>query len=442
MERLKRVWLGDAGGDQVARLEFLAEQGLRLIMADVSPRGREALHFYNPRDGETLHLVSREGGGVIRRAAAFFPEARRWLDMMRGGEEGLAGEEPGTPLMPGDGILLAVSGGRVRRVSEIRREYPQGGLLARRSADAVAPLEESGGVEGPARTVAFLQAAEEARGMVVPATAMAFRAVTLEVSRVYAHLLWISELCGVLGRKRLADSCDNLRRGVEEGMAGWLGHPLGRNWMVPGGLREGFPLEGAGTAAECMAAGGRTWGERRDDMLSLPVPAWAERRLRPRAAEAAAAGWVGPLARAAGLERDVRAEEPCPCAGADWRMEIPPERGGLLGRMLAIKAGEIASSLAMAGRILEDMPEGELRVERGRGGNGRGFGRCEGPGGELCCHLALEKGRVAYMAMSLPGELNRSASAFLEGSWLDEMEVLSLLWTDYGIPRREPAFSQ
>jgi Ni,Fe-hydrogenase III large subunit len=105
--------------------------------------------------------------------------------------------------------------------------------------------------------------------------------------------------------------------------------------------------------------------------------------------------------------------------------------------MVAVRACEISSSLVVARRILSDLPGGKLLVKRGRGGKGEGFGRCEGPEGEVCCHLSTGKGRVGGMALSLPHELNRSAARFLEGAWMDEVDVLSLVWaTPYPTPGR------
>ena len=100
----------------------------------------------------------------------------------------------------------------------------------------------------------------------------------------------------------------------------------------------------------------------------------------------------------------------------------------MLRRLLAIRAGEAASSLELAQRVLAEPLEAPLLTKRGRGGKGEGFGRCEGPDGEVCCHVLLDKGRVNCAAFSLPRELNRSAARVLAGCRLDEAAVLSLLW--------------
>ena len=203
----RRVWLEDSGGDCVARLQFLSEQGLRLIMADAGPGGRETLHFFNPRDAETLHLRAGGGKSLLLMAAEHFPQASRWIELLRGGEEG--GEEPaaGTILIRRGGLLLQVGGGRVRRVYEAAREYPQGSLSGTKAGQAAAILERGGRAEGTARAVAFAQALEGARGMKVPVAATALRCALLELARARAHLAWMGEVARLLRRPAVAEGC-------------------------------------------------------------------------------------------------------------------------------------------------------------------------------------------------------------------------------------------
>jgi Ni,Fe-hydrogenase III large subunit len=424
----RRVWMPDVGGDQRARLEFLADQGLRLIMADLGPASGETLHFFNPRDRETLHLRAGKEENLLSESVRYFPQAARWIDLIRGSQMDGVETAAGAVFMERWGLLLEVSGGRVRRVYETASEYPQGALCGTRARQAGFLLEKGGGMEGTARSAAFFQALEDARGMKIPAAAVAIHAALLEMSRVCAHLFWISGAAGLLGRPGTAGRCAELRCEVEEGMEEWLGDPQGRGCFLPGGVREDFPVEEAPAMAERLVSAAGRWEEISPKALSLPVPGWVERRLRSLYREAKKEGWVGPLARSAGLAADVREEEPGPYAVVGWGGVKLPKGGGMFRRVVGVRAFEIGASLHIAGRILENIPEGPLQVKRGRGGRGEGFGRCEGPEGEVCCHVIMEKGQVSSLAFSLPGELNRSAARCLEGAWLDEVELLSLLW--------------
>lgn len=430
-EETRRAWL-TGGGDHGAHLEFLADQGLRLIMADLWPEGGESLHFYSPHDRETVHLRAARGEDIFTQAAEDWPAMARWIELIYGSDA--EGEGATGICVARDGLLVEVSGGRLRRVREAAREFPQGALYGTRARQAGVLLEEAGGWEGTARAAAFAQALEDARGMRVPLAAAALRAVLAETARACSHLEWMEILSISLGRPGVSRGCRDLRQGLEARMREWLGPSGGRGWIFPGGVREDLPLQGAGGMAEWTAEAVGRWEGLLPGVLALPIPGWAERRLRPLRDGEARRGWVGPLARAAGMEVDARREEPGIYAAVGWEMAVAPPGGGMLGRLLRVKASETGSALRVSRRILEDLPPTALLAKRGRGGRGEGFGRCEGPEGEVCCHVILERGQVAFLSFSLPRELNRSAARRLAGSSMDEWDILSLLW---GIPRYE-----
>jgi len=428
---MRRVWLEDVGGDQDARLEFLADQGLRLIMADLGPEGGETLHFYNPRDNETLHIRAGGGKSLLSESSRYFPTATRWIELLRGeGDRYLRdGEDMRVPagLLARAGLIMEVDGGRIRKVFEAWRDCPQHLLCGARAGEAVALLEREYHAEAAAMALAFLQAVEDARGMRVPAAALALRVMILEASRVRGHLAWLSAAASKLGRKRTAGKFDGLGSELDACIEEWLGDPLGRGWMIPGGVREEFPLHAGGMAAQ-LAAVADGWRELEPRAMSLPVRGWMEKKLRSLDGEVDQMGWVGALGRAAGSCADVRVEESAVYEAAGWDSGGTPESGGLLHRVLVIRAADATSSLAIMQRILACPPDAPLMVKRGRGGRGEGFGRCEGPEGETCCHVAMEKGRVTFVSFSRPCEVNRSAARVLEGCRLDEIEALSMLW--------------
>jgi Ni,Fe-hydrogenase III large subunit len=428
VQSTRRVWLEDVGGDHRARMEFLADQGLRLVMADLDSTEGETLHFSSPRDGETLHLRAGGGKSLLEEAKRYFPAAARWIELLYGGGDMSLRCDTANASLVRSGLFLEVEAGRVARVTESWRDYPQGVFQGTKAAQAVFLLEQGGGLESAALAMSLLQALEEARGMKVPPAALAIRAVLLESARARGHLQWMGAVASALGRLRISSRCEGLCRDLESATEEWLGDPLGRGWVAPGGVGEDFPLAGAAAFAAGMAGVAVAWDELSTRASSIPVPRWLERRLRPLHAEAEKSAWTGPLARAAGIDVDARKEEPGVFAVAGWEEAVPPAGTGIFRRMLALRAGEVASSLGFMVRVLSDLPEPPLLVRRGRGSRSEGFGRCEGPDGEVCCHAALEKGKVRCAAFSLPRELNRSAARILEGCRLDELDLISLLW--------------
>lgn len=430
----RRAWM--AGAATAASLEFLADQGLRLLMMDKRPGGEVTLHFHAPRDGETVHLKAERGEGVMEACARLFPAAARWNELL-GTAPARAVPEPddAAAFLEREGLLLEVRGGRIRRVLESAREHGGSALYGTRPRQAAGALATLGGWEGTARALAFALAVEDARGMKAPLAAQALRAALSEVSNACAHLEWLRGLAALLGRPGVAGRCSSLVDDLRGAMEEWLGAPPSGRWIIPGGVDEDFPREGAATA-ERLAGAASILHEISHLAFALPVPGWAERRSRFLEDAAEKAGWVGPLARAVGLERDARREEPGVYAALGYRTAGTGKKGGMLGRMLHLRVGEARFSLQAAADILGNLPEGPLLAKRGRGGRGEGFGRCEGPDGEVCCHVVLERGLVSWLAFSLPRELNRSAARCLEGAWMDEEPVLSSLW---GSPAAGPA---
>lgn len=121
---------------------------------------------------------------------------------------------------------------------------------------------------------------------------------------------------------------------------------------------------------------------------------------------------------------DAREEDPEFYAPEALSSAVPTEEKGVLKRMVAVRAREVGVSLGVVRSVLGKPLSEPWSGPEGRRGSGPGFGRCEGPEGETCCHLRLERGRLIHVAFSLPGELNRSAAFCLSGAWLDEAEAL------------------
>lgn len=452
----------EAGGEREARLRFLAESGLRLLMADLDSAGRETLHFFDPREGKTLHLLSSEGGGLVEAASRFFPSAIRWMELLYGsqvtmgdfnrkrhvleaeakayGRIGMERARNALVLYAGGGLLLEVAGGRVLRVMECLREAPCLFLKGVRVG------KEAEGVRGSLvgdlpLMLSFLSALEDARGCAVPLSARKLRAALLELMRMRSHSSRLSGVAELCGRFRLAQ---RLRRwgerieGLESEVSGGKGGPA---VLVPGGVRD---LEGervAGNFWKDMEDMAREWRELSGRLAALSPPRWAEGRLaglarkgegRKRSGgsegrETLCKGWeawVGPLARALGAARDARDEDPGFPRPVDWSPRTAAGRGGVLRRLLEVVVGEVTDSLSILEALMREPLDGPWEAPVGQRGSGRGFGRCEGPEGETCCHLFLQRGRIAHAAFSLPLELNRSAAFCLEGAWLDEAEEL------------------
>ena len=86
VETTGRVWLTNAGEYHDAWPEFLAEQGLRLIVVDSEPEGEGTLHFFNPQLRETVHIRIDGVKSLLSEAKSYLPEADRWIELLVGPE--------------------------------------------------------------------------------------------------------------------------------------------------------------------------------------------------------------------------------------------------------------------------------------------------------------------------------------------------------------------
>jgi Ni,Fe-hydrogenase III large subunit len=277
---------------------------------------------------------------------------------------------------------------------------------------------------------AFLRAVEEAAGIRAPLGAEVLRAVLLELERAAGHGAWFCRAAGLMGRAGLRRDLERWMNKLVNVVGEWLGGSPPAAWLIPGGVKDGFPLRDRHRVVGKLADLSAEALELFPEAAALPFPRWVDSRLRKATESPSSAAWVGPLGRTAGHGGDVRREEPGVYGALSWEERESPSFGSFLGRLAADRASETLRALQIAKIFLADHPGGVLYAGEPVKGSGDGFGRCEGPAGEVCCRLHLRRGRLGRVRFSLPEQLNRSVSRCLVGTCLDEMEYLALLWEE------------
>jgi NADH-quinone oxidoreductase subunit D len=99
-------------------------------------------------------------------------------------------------------------------------------------------------------------------------------------------------------------------------------------------------------------------------------------------------GVIGPTARASGLVRDLRVDDP-DSHYADFPINIVLETNGDLEARFKVRVRELFESYRIIREILENMPPGELKVKRmpRRIKAGEAISRVEAPRGELFYYI-------------------------------------------------------
>jgi len=242
-----------------------------------------------------------------------------------------------------------------------------------------------------AYTWAYCMALESAAACDLPPRAQSLRALMLERERIANHL---GDL-GALGNDAALGVALALFSRLKED---WLrlsmdlfGHRFMMDCVVPGGVAHDVDAAAAGRiVAQCDTIAGAVQSLR----AMLDEHAGLQDRLagagRVSAELADRLGLTGLAARASGLPRDLRCDQPWPpYDGLAVKMATHP--GGDVAARVAVRFDEVFESLRLMRAIAQALPEGRTRTEvRLRPEPAMGAGWVEGWRGEILVALELD----------------------------------------------------
>ncbi|MCD5408131.1 nickel-dependent hydrogenase large subunit [Candidatus Bipolaricaulota bacterium] len=257
--------------------------------------------------------------------------------------------------------------------------------------------------------IALTQAVEVAAGIEVPPRAQYIRVIVSELERIHSHLLWAGVAAHELGFDTLLHLTWKVRERVMDILEELTGNRVDYAIPIFGGVRRDIAPEQYPKIQEMLRYYRGLFEELAERFLR---DASVEARTRdvgvftPEEAEALCA--VGPTARASGLRKDVRQDWPYLVYGDFGVKAITPEdygtevRGDVYDRII-VRLLEVAQSMDIIERCLEDMPEGEITsipkvpalLAQLKKAEGEGIGRHEAPRGEVIHYIRLEADKEA-----------------------------------------------
>jgi len=250
-------------------------------------------------------------------------------------------------------------------------------------------LETLAGDTSVGHALAYCQVLEALTDCPAPVRAQALRGIALELERLANHTGDLGALAGDVGYLPTASYCGRIRGDFLNMTALLCGSRFGRGLLRPGGV--GFDIDGA-RGDQLLARLGAAF----DDVTSAVNLLWNTPSILARfeevgvvtRADCEALGLVGPVARACGVERDVRHEFP---AGMFRFAHIPVSTwhtGDVFARAF-VRWLEIQRSVAFVGEQLSALPDGPCRVAFGLLAPNQFIASLvEGWRGEIC-HVAL-----------------------------------------------------
>jgi Ni,Fe-hydrogenase III large subunit len=391
-----------------------------------------------------VHLFERE----IAEQFGLIPEGHPWLKPVRyhhsANLRDAWGRLPDQPILPGVGSFFRVEGDQVHEVSvgpvhagviepghfrfqchgeqvfhlEIALGYQHRGveqaLVKGPDKRSLHYAETLAGDTTIAHTESYCQILESLSRCRKPARAQVLSGIALELERLANHVGDLGALSGDVGFLPTASFNGRLRGDYLNMTALLCGNRFGRGMIRPGGT--GFDMDAARVAElqrrldvaekETTNAVNLLW-DTQSVMARLvgtgPLPRLIAVEL----------GIVGPAARASGLARDVRFDQP---VGIFRMVQIPVstyDSGDVFGRAY-VRWLEIQRSIAFIREQLQSMPGGKILAAVGAlAPNSLSVALNEGWRGEVC-HVAItgDQGQMLHYKVVDPSFHNWPALAY------------------------------
>ena len=273
----------------------------------------------------------------------------------------------------------------------------------RNPVQIVGLAEKVCGICNICHSTAFCRAVESIGSIEVPPRAQYIRTITAELERIHSHMLWAGIAAHELGFDSAMHYTWRAREKVLDVIELITGNRISKAMIAIGGVKRDITKEQSPKIMEAMEFYRGCFGRLKKMMLTDPVMKTRTRDVgiltRKDALETCA---VGPTARASGVAKDVRQDEPYAAyQDMDIRAITPKDingetRGDVYDR-IAVRLYEVAQSADIIEQCLKDMPEGKIVHEESmpklladlKNLKGEGIGRHEAPRGEVFHYVKM-----------------------------------------------------
>jgi len=261
------------------------------------------------------------------------------------------------------------------------------------------------GICSASHPFAFCQAVENAAEIEVPVRAQYIRVVIAELERIHSHILWAGVAAHELGFDSVFYLSWRAREEVLDILERLTGNRINYGMFMIGGVRRDFSQELILGIRKTLDYYKDIYGKLEDIFLKDPSIALRTKNVGILTKEdALRLCAVGPTARASGLNKDVRQDQPY-AAYADLEVKaITPDvltgevNGDVYDRII-VRLLELLQSVQIIEQCLDNMPSGEIINEpklvkllnQLKKAKGMGIGRHEAPRGECIHYVKLNE---------------------------------------------------
>ncbi|MFQ5516528.1 MAG: NADH dehydrogenase (quinone) subunit D [Acidimicrobiia bacterium] len=211
--------------------------------------------------------------------------------------------------------------------------------------------------------LAFSLATEALLGVEVPPRARAIRILMTELNRISSHLLWLATQGLDIGAVSMMLYGWRERELLLDFFEKTTGLRMNHNYIRPGGVAAELPDGWQDDVATILRSIPPALAEYEELLSANPI--FLDRTQGVgviTAEECLALGVTGPIARAAGVEWDLR--RAFPYSGVEqYDFEVPLGRHGDVHDRYAVRLDEMRQSLRIVAQVAESMPAGDFRSD-------------------------------------------------------------------------------
>jgi len=245
-------------------------------------------------------------------------------------------------------------------------------------------VERICGICSTSHPIANCNAVEDIAGIEIPERAKYIRSIVGEMERLHSHLLWLGLAGHFIGYNTLWMWAWKYREPILELFEAVTGNRNHYAMMKPGGVRRDIKEEDIAPLLKGLDEAEKKIGMLTKAALDDPVLAARLKGVGVLSKEDAIAyAATGPVARASGIDIDVRRDEPYAAYGlVDWQV-ITQEEGDVLAKTV-VRLLECFESIKIIRQCLERLRKvkGEIAVKIKEIPPGEGIGHHEAPRGE------------------------------------------------------------
>ena len=249
----------------------------------------------------------------------------------------------------------------------------------------------------------FCIAVENIANIEVPARAQYIRTIYGELERIHSHILWAGVAAHELGFDSVMHYTWKVREKVLDVMEALAGNRVTKGIMMIGGVRRDIKETQVPMVKEALDYYKK--GFEKLGNLFLKDPVIKSRTIDTgilSKQDGLALCAVGPTARASGIKKDVRQDEPY-AAYSDLEIKaITPKellgeiKGDVFDRVV-VRLLEVKQSIEIIEECIKQMPKGKIVYEEKipkllaelRNADGDGIGRIEAPRGEVIHYVKM-----------------------------------------------------